>query len=113
MLERKYSDLEAEVQTTLCGLDGDATSGALESLLRAAAALADSPREQLAAAIDQQAAQLAEWDPVAAERALNMLRILSERLARARCEARMAGLLSAALVRAADALSGQFEVGRG
>jgi hypothetical protein len=113
MLERKLTDLGVEVQTGLCGLDVEGAPGSVHSLLRVAAMLGAAPQDRTAAAVEQEAEQLAGLDPAAAERALSVLRRVCEQLARARSEARMAGLLGDALVRAADALPEQFEVGRG
>ena len=113
MLERKLTDLDVEVQPALCGLDVEGVPGTVHSFLRVAALLANAPQERTAAAVEQEAEQLAGEDPLAAERALGVLRLVCERLARARSDARMAGLLSDALVRAADALPEQFEAGHG
>jgi hypothetical protein len=113
MLERKLTDLGLEVQPALCGLDVEGVPGTVHGLLRVAAMLANAPQEFTEAAMEHEAEQLAGSDPAAAERALSTLRRVCEQLARARSEARMAGLLSDALVRAADALPEQFEAGRG
>jgi hypothetical protein len=113
MLERKLTDLGDGVPPALCGLDVEGVPGTMHSLLRVAAMLANAPQERTEAAVEQEAEQLAGEDPAAAERALSVLRRVCEHLARARSEARMALLLGDALVRAADALPEQFEVGRG
>jgi hypothetical protein len=113
MLERKLMDPNAGVQAALCGLEVEGVPSTVHSLLRVAAMLANAPLDRTAAVVQQEAEQLADLDPAAAERALSVLRMVCEQLATARSEARMAGLLSEALVKAADALPEQFEVGRG
>jgi len=113
MLERKLTDLGDGAQSALCGPEVEDVPGAAHSLLRLAATLANAPREFAETAMEQQAEHLAGEDLAAAERALSALRRVCEQLANACSEARMAVLLGDALVRAADALPEQFEVGRG
>ena len=97
MLERNPGDLGLEDPTAGCGLESP--GGAMP----ATATTAPSSWEIAIATVAEETGRLLELDPAAAERALDALTLVRDSLAQALSE-RMAGQLSAALVRAADAL---------
>jgi len=112
MFERQLADLEFEGLSVDSDEDFGSPAVMIRTLLLAATMLPSASPSRVAAAMGDETERLVQLDPQAAERALSTLRQMRERLERALSETRIADVLSAALVRAADALPETNEVKR-